>query len=183
LNFLEYNREESRKNMKIGILSDTHDNKSNLTTCLEHLQQQSIDTVFHCGDLIGPGMIRLFAGFKLIYVYGNCDLDTAELYKFVMKLSKDNFVGPIYTGKLDGKLIYASHGHVEGSLMEAIQSRSYDYIFRGHSHMRDDRMQLKTRVINPGALGGLKREKRSFCILDLKTDHLDFVQIPDSLGG
>ncbi|MCJ7696653.1 MAG: YfcE family phosphodiesterase [Anaerolineaceae bacterium] len=165
--------------MKIGIISDTHDNQSNLETCLDYFRQHNIDTVFHCGDLISTGMINLFAGFKLIYVYGNCDLDNAELYKSVMKLSKDNFASPIYTGKLDGKLILAMHGHVEGSLMEAIQSRHYDYVFTGHSHMRGDRMHFKTRVINSGALGGLKREKRSFCILDLTTDHLDFVHIPD----
>jgi predicted phosphodiesterase len=32
----------------------------------------------------------------------------------------------------------------------------------------------KTRVINPGALGGLKKQSRSVALLDLETDQLIF---------
>ena len=139
--------------------------------------------VIHCGDLINHGMVKHFKGFNLIYVYGNCDVDSVKIERSVKDVGKNNFVGPIYTGKLDGKKILAMHGNIEGSLMEAIQSKRYDYVFRGHTHLREDQMHFKTRVINPGALGGLKRERRSFCILDLTTNNLEFVNIPDLIDG
>jgi len=34
-----------------------------------------------------------------------------------------------------------------------------------------------TRIINPGALGGLGIESRSFCIIDLNTDDVEFVHV------
>lgn len=165
--------------MKIAILSDTHDNQANVISCLESIKLHSINTVIHCGDFINPGMVNLFSDLKLIYVYGNCDLDIVRIHESVMEVGKDNYAGLNFSGKLGGKHILALHGNVEGSLMEAVQSRSYDYIFRGHSHLHSDQMHFNSRVINPGALGGLKREKRSFCILDIATDQLDFIYIPD----
>jgi hypothetical protein len=35
----------------------------------------------------------------------------------------------------------------------------------------------RTRVINPGSLGGLKKQSRSVALLDLETDELNFVII------
>jgi predicted phosphodiesterase len=34
-------------------------------------------------------------------------------------------------------------------------------------------------VINPGALGGVRHESRSFCILDLQTDELRFIEVEE----
>jgi predicted phosphodiesterase len=35
----------------------------------------------------------------------------------------------------------------------------------------------RARVINPGALGGRRRQSRSFCILDLTTGEIRFVEL------
>ena len=35
----------------------------------------------------------------------------------------------------------------------------------------------RTRVINPGALGCMRRQLRSFCILDLTTGEIRFVEL------
>ena len=36
-----------------------------------------------------------------------------------------------------------------------------------------------TRVVNPGALGGTRRQSRSFCLLDLSTGEIEFVELED----
>lgn len=50
-------------------------------------------------------------------------------------------------------------------------------MFHGHTHRRHDGRVGATRVINPGALDGLRYEKRSFAILDLANDYLRIVEI------
>jgi predicted phosphodiesterase len=33
-------------------------------------------------------------------------------------------------------------------------------------------------IVNPGALGGLARGQRSFCIVDLDTNDVEFITVP-----
>ena len=47
-----------------------------------------------------------------------------------------------------------------------LDSGFFDYIFVGHTHRKMDEMMGKTRVINPGAIGGAHRGKRGYVILD-----------------
>jgi predicted phosphodiesterase len=64
-----------------------------------------------------------------------------------------------------------------GRLEELIESRLYEYVFHGHSHAHRDVRMAGTRVINPGSLGGLRREARQFCLLDLSTGKAEFVRV------
>jgi len=43
--------------MKIGVMSDTHDNLSNLISAVDTFRRLGIDTVIHCGDLNSPEMV------------------------------------------------------------------------------------------------------------------------------
>ena len=70
--------------------------------------------------------------------------------------------------EFDDKKVFVTHGH-RTSLRRAIDSGEYDYVFHGHTHRYKDEIIGKTRVINPGALGGKKVEDRSFVILDLES--------------
>ena len=165
--------------MAIGIISDTHDNLSNLIYCLEYLREQNVDTIIHCGDLTDPDMISHFHGFRLIYTFGNCDHANRSIRRKIMKLDKNNFAGLSYEGKLEGKSIFAVHGNVKGQIMDLVRSKSFDYVFSGHTHKRRDETRLTTRLINPGALGGLKLERRSFCILDLLSGDLQVIKVTE----
>jgi len=165
--------------MKIGILSDTHDNLSNTIYCLDQLRSMGITTLIHCGDLTGSDLLVFFDGFQLIYTYGNCDKATGLLKAGVQKTNSNSFAGPSFDGRLDDRRILVFHGDNEGQTMEAVRLRCYDYIIHGHTHQHTDHRQLKTRIINPGALGGVHRESRSFCVLDLEGDDLVFYQVPE----
>ena len=73
--------------MKIGIISDSHDNIWKLEKALETLQ--STDVVLHCGDLIAPFIIkRLKAGLgdrPVHVVWGNNDGDKRLLTQFAQE--------------------------------------------------------------------------------------------------
>ncbi len=163
--------------MKIGILSDTHNNADNLTAALKVLARESIRVVIFCGDVVDARLLPLFAGLELHLVEGNMEHDPPGLARAVERLGGGSTFGSEYTATIDGKRIAVLHGHLEDRLWEAIHGGVYDYVFHGHTHRRRDERIGATRVINPGALGGIRFEKRSFAILDLATDHLRVVEI------
>jgi len=166
--------------MKIGVLSDTHDNLDNVLTVLEILRQRGIETVIHCGDLTDFTMISHFSGFRLIYLIGNMDVATGTIRKRVEQMREDNFAGLVYQGKLDGRMVAATHSHLEGKVMELVQEKRFDWIFHGHTHEKRDETVRETRIVNPGALGGLVRGPRSFCIVDLTAGEVEFIELKSS---
>lgn len=167
--------------MRIGIISDTHDQLQNLSYCLNYLRNDGIETVIHCGDLGRDYLITLFEGLRLIIVFGNCDKVTNVIQRRVEQLGMDSFAGQTFDGYLDGKQILVTHGYYQNDLMQAALSGQYQYIISGHTHWRKDEQIGETRMINPGALGGTKHQTRSFMVLDLAKDELSIVEVQDYL--
>jgi hypothetical protein len=84
-------------------------------------------------------------------------------------MNPQNFSGMTFEGEVGGVKIAVTHGNQHLKLRELINSGKYAYIFTGHTHRRSNEKIGSTRVINPGALGGLSVEERSVYILDLDT--------------
>ena len=56
--------------MKIGIISDTHDDLHHLETVLDVLRVEKVTKILHCGDVCGPDVIRApFAAHALLIGY------------------------------------------------------------------------------------------------------------------
>jgi hypothetical protein len=163
--------------MQIGVLSDTHDNLDNLLTVLETFRNRGIETVIHCGDLTDFNLVSHFSDFRFIYLIGNIDYAPETIRKRVEKMREDNFAGLVFRGKLDGVSVAATHSHIEGKVMELVQEKRHDWIFHGHTHERRDETVHGTRIVNPGALGGLVRGARSFCIVDLTAGEVEFIKL------
>jgi len=162
--------------MRIGILSDTHDHVENTRRALEILRQEQVERLFHCGDVTSPEVVSLFEGWDVLFVRGNLDrLDALE--PAVVALGRQPFLGDEMTTTVAGRRIAILHGDDTERLRQVIASGEFDYVFHGHTHRRRDERIGRTRVINPGALGGVRHESRSFCILDLETDELRFIEV------
>jgi putative phosphoesterase len=138
---------------------------------------EGIDTLIHCGDLTDVEMARALEGFRVICVLGNGDIASGEIRATILSQHPENYVGLTYTGRIGGVRIAATHGHVPGQVEELVRSGNYDYVFKGHSHQHEDERFGFTRLINPGALGGLHRDDRHICILDLETGKAKFLKI------
>jgi putative phosphoesterase len=163
--------------MKIGILSDTHNNVDNLKRALAIFRREGIDTLIHCGDMSSPATAVHFTGFTLIYVHGNMDRNPLAIRQTLFDLNPSSVAANQFTGELiPGVRVAAAHGHTPGKLDSFIQD-GYDFIFHGHTHRRRDETVGQSRIINPGALGGAQHEPRSICQLDLKTGQIKFVDI------
>ncbi|GAP05509.1 MAG TPA: YfcE family phosphodiesterase [Anaerolinea thermolimosa] len=155
--------------MKIGIISDTHNHLHNLQVALERLRQEGAEVLIHCGDLTTPETASALGGFRVIHVCGNGDIATGAIRQALLQLNPSNYSGMIYRGEIEGLQIAAVHGHVSAALQELIRSQSVDLLFTGHTHRRRDEQIGKMRLINPGALGGVRVEERSFYLLDSQT--------------
>jgi putative phosphoesterase len=163
--------------MKIGLLSDTHNNAENLAAALRILEREGIGLILCCGDLVDADLAPLFTGLEAHLVEGNMDHEPAALRRAVERLGKGSTFGLEYTATIDDKRIAMLHGHLADRLHEVIHSGLHDYVIHGHTHRRRDERIGATRVINPGALGGLRQERRSFAVLDLGKDQLRFIEV------
>ena len=158
--------------MRIALLSDTHNNLHNIQSALSKLKELKVDTIIHCGDMTRDETAEAFHDFCIHHVLGNGDMDTFGLQMAIQECRPGSSSGEIYTATLDGKSIAAIHGHNLPLYRSLTENGRYDYVFHGHTHrLRDERIG-KTRVINPGALGGAVRGERSFCVLELSTGDL-----------
>ena len=163
--------------MQLGILSDTHDNLVNLLAVLEICRERGIDTLIHCGDLAGLEMVSHFEGFRTLYTLGNMDFASGAIKKRFEKMHPDNFVGLVFEGQFNGVPVAATHSHIEGKVMDLVRSQRYQWVFHGHTHQKRDEVVHGVRVVNPGALGGLSKEPRSFCIVNLAAEAVEFVKV------
>ena len=136
--------------MKIGIISDTHDEYSNVLAAIDVFNEQGVEYVFHAGDMISPFMAEAFAdvkGAKFITVFGNCDCER-KLIKEAVESFGGEVYGNRYSGKVGGKRIFMTHrGDVVKSMAE---SGSCDVVIYGHTHKQDIRKLGDVLIVNPG---------------------------------
>ena len=168
--------------MKIGVLSDTHDNLTNLITALGTFRRLGIGTVIHCGDLTSLEMVSHFEGFRVIYTLGNMDAASGAIVKRFHKLNEENFSGIVFKGVIGGVQLAVAHSHIKGMVAKLLRQNHYKWIFHGHTHEKRNELIRGTRIVNPGALGGMGREPRSFCVVDMDTQSVEFMKPDMSLG-
>ncbi len=162
--------------MKIGIISDTHNDLNNLKAALDILRAEKVTKILHCGDVCGPDIIRALADFDVWIAQGNMDRNLG-LGQVAEETIGNNRLAWFHRPTLDGYPIAMIHGDNDEVLRNLITSGEYSYVFHGHTHRRCDRTVGRTRVINPGAMGGTRHQARSFCILDLATGTARFVEL------
>ncbi|MCA9948366.1 MAG: metallophosphoesterase family protein [Anaerolineales bacterium] len=164
--------------MRIGVLSDTHNNIGNLRKALQIFREKGITTLVHCGDMANIATAQQMAGFNVIYVSGNTDSPPEAVKDAVWLLDPNhNEIGNVYSGELDGVKIAATHGHLTHELDKLIKTNKYAFVFHGHTHRKRNETIKQTRVINPGALGGARYEPRSIAIVDLVEGHVKFLHV------
>ncbi len=186
--------------MLIALLSDTHDNARATRAALALLQLRNPAAYLHAGDLVSPDMLPLFANLPFHFVFGNNEYDRATLRSRALSLHLTCHE-ECADVTLANKRIALLHGHETAELHRLAHSGHYHYIIHGHTHIKKDERiaqratstrqnpshpkgaatatpTLATRVINPGALHRAK--VKSVALLNLATDVLEFLNLPDS---
>lgn len=151
--------------MKIGVISDTHDNILMIKAAVELFKKEYVNLVLHAGDHVAPftAMVWKELDCEFIGVYGNNDGDQELLKKQFRK------IGRIYQRPreiiLRGKKILLMHE--PDNIKELALSEKYDLIIYGHTHRQKIYREGKTLVVNPGEACGWITGKATAITLDL----------------
>jgi hypothetical protein len=152
---------------------------NNLEIALEAYRKEGITQLIHCGDMTTFATAQSLEGFAVVYVDGNMDQDLPEIYRTLRDLDPHSVVLPTYEGEIGSISIGVTHGDNENELRRLIDSGKHQYVFHGHTHRRRDETQGSTRIFNPGALGGLQFESRSYSVVDLDTGDATIIELPN----
>jgi putative phosphoesterase len=163
--------------MKIGIMSDSHDNLKNIKQALEIFKSENVEVILHAGDLVSPFCVPLFEDFSgNFYLCAGNNLGDA---KFLQSLIEG--IGEYYPEiaeiELDDNKFALYHGTYEPITRALLDSQNYDYIITGHTHHKEIKEKGKTILINPGETFGDLYGKATIAILDTKTTEVNFNEL------
>lgn len=141
--------------MKIGVLSDTHDQGDLIRKAVDCFNSEKVEWVFHCGDWVSPFILYFFQGLKapLRGVFGNNDGD-----KFRHLASKNRwgldleYEERFLEMEVDARRIAIFHGDYPGLVEALVTCGKYDAVFHGHTHQQVNTHIGKTLSLNPGSL-------------------------------
>ncbi|HEX7178428.1 MAG TPA: metallophosphoesterase [Nitrososphaeraceae archaeon] len=163
--------------MKIGLISDTHDNIGNILKAVIEFNDGNTDIVLHAGDFVTPSAIEPFAGVKLVGVLGNNDVDILGLRSAFEKIDgelKEEFFETTY----DGMTFALYHGTDFSKRKLLANSGKYDVFIHGHTHRKVFAKVGKTIVINPGTANGwFFGYNASIGIFDTQTRQIEFINL------
>ncbi len=154
--------------MKIGIISDSHDNRQNILKAVEIFREHKVKYVLHAGDIIAPFAARPFGhieGVKFIAVFGNNDGDRILLDSTIKNLGGQ--IHNDFRGEIGSKKIFMIHSC--SAIEEIAASGDYDVVICGHTHKTDIRKVGKTLYVNPGESTDWLTDEPAVVVLDLET--------------
>ena len=180
--------------MKIGILSDTHDDIENVQEAIQIFNQNKVEYVIHAGDYIFPGIIKEFSKLnaKLIGVYGNNDGERNGILKSFIDVNGE-LKGEIGDIEIDNIKFGIYHGTDKETKERIISSKKYNILICGHTHKREPNNSGKiekynnnnnTLILNPGSahrksisLSGAFSEIGRIILFDTQSKAYEFVDL------
>ncbi|MBI5419728.1 MAG: metallophosphoesterase [Deltaproteobacteria bacterium] len=166
--------------MKIGILSDSHDNRETAADALALFISENVQTILHLGDVCQPLVLEpfRFAGIPLIGVFGNNDGNRQGL----QQVSMNGFHPGPHILTLDGRKILMAH--IFDELQREIgEGGKFDLILFGHTHRPLTMRVGRAVVINPGEACGFMSGRPTCALVDLPTITARILDIPLGEGG
>jgi putative phosphoesterase len=178
--------------MKIGIISDTHDDLENVQRAIDLFNAEGTNYVIHAGDYVFPGVVREFENLdaKLIGVLGNNDGEKLLLLRNFLDIHGE-LKGELGEIELDRLKVGIYHGTSREIKVLLVNSGRYDILVCGHTHKRESTItrngtyknNVKTLVLNPGTAhkkvvsksGAF--EESGVIIFDTQTKEYNFVDL------
>ena len=152
--------------MRIGIVSDTHNNLKNVKRIVELFNENNVDRVIHTGDISQAKTIDVLADLNApVYgVFGNND--QGELIALTDAVNKHgfHFIQPPLVLSWANKQIVVVHDPLE---LAMIDPGGFDVILHGHTHRQTIHYEKSQLTFNPGECAGMMTGSNAIGILDL----------------
>jgi hypothetical protein len=151
--------------MRIGVISDTHDNARNIARIVAVLREAQVDRVIHTGDITRAETLRLLGelAVPVFGVYGNNDHDRESLAVVAAELGFE-LADPPLELHWAGRRITVVHdrrAHPE------LELAGRDVLLHGHDHRFALERIEGTLVFNPGECAGWLEGRNAVGVLDL----------------
>lgn len=153
--------------MKIGVISDTHDDFENTKKAVELFKNEKVDFVIHLGDYVSPPIVRLFKGLKLIGVLGNNDGYKHMLLRAFEEIGGE-LKGDFAVVDAEETKIALYHGEFKEISEALAKSQSYDVVLTGHLHKSEIKEIGRTLWISVGSANRFLSESPEVVILEGK---------------
>ncbi len=161
--------------MKLGVMSDSHDNVTKVKAAVEVFNRRGVDLVVHAGDFVSPFAVTPLAALDcpVVAVFGNNEGEQVVVAK---KFEGIGEVHPILAeAELGGRRIAAVH---YPEIAEPIaESGRYDLVVYGHTHEVDVR-RGRALLLNPGEVGGWLTGRTTVAVVDLETMDVEIIDLP-----
>ena len=168
--------------MKIGILSDTHDDIDNVKEAIYRFKEQKVELIIHAGDFVFPGIIDEFKTSqnedwhpKLVGVLDNNDGEKLILSKKFVEVGGE-LHGEFFDDFIDGLRF--------GIPVAAVGSKMYDVFIYVHTHIKEENKIGDTIVLNPGtghkkvkSVSGVIQEGGTI-VFDTQTKEIKYDPLP-----
>jgi putative phosphoesterase len=152
--------------MKIGVISDSHDNLSNIRKAVEIFSTNGVEALIHGGDFCSPFTLAEFKplsqkGVKMHAVFGNNDGDRVLLVRR----------GEGFCTFADGSLVVTLGGkrivvlHYPDLAEDLFRLGAYDLVIYGHNHTICVEGREK-KLLNPGTSAGYLAERATVALVE-----------------
>ncbi|MGQ9478902.1 MAG: metallophosphoesterase [Thermoproteota archaeon] len=164
--------------MRIGLVSDTHDNLRMIEKAVSFFNERKVDIVLHAGDVISPFTARKFKDCRarLILVYGNNDGDRTNLQRTFSEIGAQ-FYWPAAILELAGRKILVLHGEDLKMVEEIVGRNIFNLIVSGHTHEVHVKRIGETLWVNPGEACGYLTGKSTVGLYDSEKHEAEIFKI------
>ena len=161
--------------MRIGVVSDTHNNLKNCQKIVELFNEANVERVVHTGDITQAKTLEVFSHLDapMWGVFGNNDQERDALVSAITHFGFE-FINPPLTLHWAEKRMVVVHDPLELAL---VNPEDYDVILHGHTHRQTIEFEGDRLTFNPGECAGMMTGLNTIGVLDLadlKTDILSF---------
>ena len=154
--------------MKIGVVSDTHNNLKNIEIIIDIFNDERVPVVIHTGDISNANTLEQFSKLdsELIGVYGNNDRSEIGLKEVAQKNNFQFQEPPRRLNLLDREIvIFHEPDNIDQFLSE---NKMIEVVLYGHTHRYENNTKNGILYFNPGESAGMQEGSNAIGILDLK---------------
>ena len=153
--------------MKIGVVSDTHNNLKNIEIIINLFNDLEVPIVIHTGDISNANTLEKFSRLnsELIGVYGNNDRNEPRLKEVAQRNNFKFQEPPRRLSLLDREIvIFHEPDNIDRFLSE---NKSINVVLYGHTHRYENEIKNGVLFFNPGESAGMQKGSNAIGILDL----------------
>ncbi|MFM8354066.1 MAG: YfcE family phosphodiesterase [Gammaproteobacteria bacterium] len=151
--------------MRIGIVSDTHNNLRNVTRIVELFNAAGVERVIHTGDITQAKTLEVFAHLEapLYGVFGNNDQERDTLVPAILR-NGFIFQEPPFELVWHERRIIVVHDPLE---FDGHLGQHHEVALHGHTHRYRHERLNGSLVFNPGECAGHMPGLNAVGVLDL----------------